>query len=135
MVPTVPMTPTRPDVVACTRARTPGSITLDQRHGQVGGQVGQRRRRGRVAGHDDDLDVVLLHQVPRQLAGEGAHLGLRPGAVGVAAGVAEVDEVLVGEQVEEGPGHGEPTEAGVEHAEGPGRHQRATLRNPSRHPG
>ena len=49
------------------------------------------------------------------LAGEAAHLGRGAGPVGVAAGVAEVDEVLVGQQVDHRPGHGEAAEAAVEH--------------------
>src|SRR5690606_13805131 len=47
-----------------------------------------------------------------------------PGAVGVARAVPDVDEVLVGEQVDDGAGDGEPAEAGVEHADRPGVHRR-----------
>ena len=65
------------------------------------------------------LDVVVLDQAPRQLAGEAAHLGLRLGPVRVAAGVADVDEVLGRQQVDHGPGDGQAAEAGVEHPDRP----------------
>ena len=41
------------------------------------------------------------------------------GSVRITAGVAEVHEVFVGKQVDDGAGHREPAEAAVEHADGP----------------
>ena len=117
-MPTVPMTPTRPERVACTSARTPGSITPTTGTALRGQLVERGRGRG-VAGDHHQLDVVALDEDPGELAGEHAHLGPRAGTVGVAAGVAEVDEVLGREQVDDGPGDGEAAEAGVEHADGP----------------
>ena len=51
--------------------------------------------------------------------GEHPDLVQGPRPVRVAAGVTDVDQVLVREQVDDGPGDGEPAEAGVEHADGP----------------
>ena len=48
------------------------------------------------------------------------HLVERPGPVGVPAGVADVDEVLAGQQVDQRPRHGEPAEPAVEHPDGRG---------------
>ena len=48
-----------------------------------------------------------------------ADLVERPRAVGIAAGVADVDEVLLREQVDDRPGHGQTAESAVEHADRP----------------
>ena len=53
---------------------------------------------------------------------------LRPRPVRVAAGVADVDEVLVRQQVDDGTGHGEPAEPAVEHPDRPIHHAQATQR-------
>ena len=76
-------------------------------------------RGGGVAGHDHHLHVVPLDQPRRDLGGVAPHLVERLGPVRVAAGVAEVDEVLLGQQVDEGPGHGEAPEPAVEHPDRP----------------
>ena len=50
------------------------------------------------------------------LAGVGAHVVQRLWAVRVPSSVPEIDDVLVGEEVDEGAGDGEPAEAAVEDA-------------------
>ena len=87
--------------------------------GSSAAQVVEAGGGGRVAGDDERLDVVVLDQAPRQLAGVAAHLGQRLRAVRVAAGVADVDEVLGRQQVDHGPGDGQAAEPGVEHPDRP----------------
>ena len=101
MVPTVPMTPTRPVSVARRAARRPGSMTPTTGTVAPDAQVVKGGRGGRVAGHHDHLDVVLVHELGGDLAGEAANLVERAGPVRVASGVADVDEVLLGQQVDE----------------------------------
>ena len=89
------MTPTWPLRVADSTARTPGSITPttgtpSDRPQLV--EVGGGRRR--VAGHHDELHVVLVDQPASDLVGEPPDLVQRPRPVGVATGVADVDERL-----------------------------------------
>jgi hypothetical protein len=96
----------------------------DDGHRQLGREVVEASGGGRVARHDEQLDVVLFHQAPRDLPGELAHLGLRAGAVGIATGVADVDEVLGRQQVDHSTRDGEAAEARVEHADGAIRHWR-----------
>src|SRR5439155_22943822 len=56
-----------------------------------------------VAGDDHHLHVVAGDEEVGDLAGEIAHLFERPGTVGIAPRVAEVDDVLVGQEVDQGP--------------------------------
>ena len=58
---------------------------------------------------------MLLDEAPRQLAGELANLVLRTWAVGIATGIADVDDVFRRKQIDDGPGNGQPTEPTVEH--------------------
>ena len=95
---------------------------------QLGRQLVETGRGRRVAGHDHGLGLEVLDQAPGQLAGEDLDLGLGPGPVRVAAGVADVDEVLGRQQVEHGPGDGQAPEAGVEHPDGPIHRRQATER-------
>ena len=95
---------------------------------QLGRQLVEAGRGRGVAGHDHGLGLEVLDQAPGQLAGEDLDLGLGPGPVRVAAGVADVDEVLGRQQVEHGPGDGQPPEAGVEHPDGPIHRRQATER-------
>ena len=91
-------------------------------HGHAEGalQLGQRRGRRRgVAGHHQELDTVVVDQVAGDLQGEAAHLVQGAGTVRIAAGVADVHQALGREQVDHRPGHGQPAEAGVEHADRP----------------
>ena len=89
-------------------------------------QVVERGRRGGVARHDDELGAAPLDQLLADLQREPAHLVEMPRSVGVAARVTEVDELLVGQQVHDGAGDGEPSEAGVEHG------HRAVVHRPRR---
>jgi hypothetical protein len=50
------------------------------------------------------------------LAGVGAHVVQRLRPVRVPRGVPEIDDVLVGEEVDQGAGDGQPAEAAVEDA-------------------
>ena len=50
------------------------------------------------------------------LAGVGAHVVERLRPVRVPRGVPEIDDVLVGEEIDERAGDGEPAEAAVEDA-------------------
>ena len=116
-MPTVPITPMRPVRVTLAAARRPGSITPTT--GIVEPLAAARRARprprcctrpraaftSRSSEHVGDLERVLQHLVAR----------LRP--VREPAGVAEVDDALVGQQVDERAEHGEPAEPGVEHAD------------------
>ena len=87
----------------------------DHRYGHGVGQVVEGGRGRRVAGHDQELDVEAIDQFAGDLQGEPADLVERPVPVGVPTGVAQVDEVLRRQEVDGGPGDGQPTEAGVEH--------------------
>ena len=79
----------------------------------------ERRRRRVVAGDHDHLHVVAIDEQLGDLAGEFAHLFERSRPVWIAARVTEVDEILVGQQVDEGPGDGQAPEPAVEHPDGP----------------
>ena len=68
------------------------------------------------------LGAEILPRAPRELVGVAPHRVERFRAVGVPAGVTDVDEVLRGEQVDGGPGHRQAAEAAVEHADGPTLH-------------
>ncbi len=91
------------------RERTPGSITR-YRHSYCALQVVERGGRGVVARDHDQLRVVLVEQVLGDLVSEAAHLVERPGSVRIAAGVADVDHVLIGKQVDDGSCHRESAE-------------------------
>ena len=96
-------------------------------HGQGG--------RGGVARNHDGLGTEVSHQAPRQFTGVRAHVGGVLVAVRVAARVADVDDVLVGQQVDDRARHGEATEAGVEQTDrsgdvGGGVHVAEATRNP-----
>ena len=106
------------------RAHT-GIEHSDHGHVVVEPQEVEGGRGGVVARDDDHLDVVGVDQQVGDLACELTDLVERPGPVGIAAAVAEVDDVLVGKQVDHGASHGEPSEAAVEHADGPVVHELA----------
>ena len=118
-VATVAMTPTWPLRVACTSARAPGSTTPITGTGSSSVNSVERRRRRGVAGDHDRLGVEVLDQAPGELAGERPQLVERAVAVRIAAGVADVDDVLVGQQVDHRSGDGQSAEPGVEHADRP----------------
>jgi hypothetical protein len=89
---------------------------LDHRQRVGGPQLVEGGRRGAVAGDHGQLHI-LGHQQVHDLLGEPPHLGLRPGPVREPGGVAEVDHRLVGQQVDDGPGDGQPANPGVEDAD------------------
>src|SRR5205823_5821285 len=96
-------------------ART-GLDDADERHGRARLQVIERLGGDGVAGDDQGL-YAALQQVGEDLRRVAAHgvRGLR--AVGHARGVAEINDRLAWEALEQGARHGEPSDAGVEHAE------------------
>ena len=127
MVPTVPITPTRPVSVARKAARNPGSTTLMTGTATPLAQAVEPGGGRRVARHHDHLGVVLVHQLGRDLPGKDPNLVERAGTVGVTTGVADVDQVLLGQQVDERPGHRETAETAVEHADRTVIHCRVSL--------
>ena len=90
----------------------------DDRHRQLFLELRQRRRRGGVAGHEDQLHVLCLEKAS-DLGREAADLRQRPRAVRQARVVAEVDEVLVRQGDQALVQDGEAADSGVEHADGP----------------
>src|SRR5439155_22360851 len=66
----------------------------DDRYRQLGLEIRERRRGGRVARGDDQLDALLL-EVRTDLAREAAQLRERPRSVRQPRVVAQIDEVLV----------------------------------------
>ncbi len=95
-----------------------GGEHADHRHLEPLLQLRQGRRRGRVAGRDDQLDARVL-EIGRDLVREAADLVPRAGAVRTARPVPEVEEVLVGQRDEAFVEDGEAPGAGVEDADGP----------------
>ena len=118
MVPTVPTTPTRRLRVALASGAHTGVDDTDHGHRQQRAQGVEGGGRGGVARHHDELDVDLVDQPACDLHGEGPHLVEVARPVGIAARVADVDELLVGGEVDQRPSHGQPTEPAVEHADG-----------------
>ena len=90
----------------------------DHRHIERRTQFVERRGRRRVARHDDELHVVFLDEKPGDLVGIGPNLDQRSRPIRIARRVADVDEILARQQVDQHAGHGETTEAAVEHANG-----------------
>ena len=116
-MPTVPITPTRPLCVAGARLRTPGSITPT---------TGTSTR---ACSSSSPAAAAVLHATMRSFTScsptrRSVICSANPrtsssgrGPVRVAAGVAQVDEVLGREEVDQRPGDGEAAEAAVEHAD------------------
>ena len=131
MVPTVPMTAMRPVTVARRAARRPGSMTLTT------GTSIEARSPSRPAAaavlHATTISLasVFADQLGGDLPGEGPHLVQRPRAVGIAAGVADVDEVLLREQVDDSPGYRQTAESAVKHADRTDVHGERSLAMPS----
>jgi len=88
----------------------------DDRHGEGTLEIGQSGGGRRVARDDDELDALQLEEAP-DLEREAAYLLERTGAVGQPRVVAEIEHVLVREAHEHLVEDGEPTHAGVEHAD------------------
>ena len=111
------MTPTAPLRVALTARRVAGHDDLDDRDVVALAGVAEHGGAGGVAGDDERLDA-LVDEVVEALEGVLADLGDRLGPVGLARGVAEVEDRLVRQLVEDGSGDGQAAEAGVEDADG-----------------
>lgn len=95
-----------------------GLDDIDDRHGDVGPHLVETRRSGGVARHDDRLHVEVVDQRAGDLAGEPANVTQRLRTVRIATRVADVHDVFVGKQIDQGARHRETTEPGVEHADG-----------------
>lgn len=116
MVAWVPMTPIRPLRVVAT-ARHRGQDHLDDGHVVAFAGVAQAGRGCRVAGDDQRLDAAA-HEVVADGQRVRPNVGDRQRAVGPVAGVADVDDVLVGQLIDDRPRDGEPSDAGVEDPDG-----------------
>ena len=80
-------------------------------------RVVEDRGGGRVAGDDEHLDPGV-HQLVHNAQGQGADLANGPGAVGGVGGVADVEELLTGELVQDRASHREAADPRVEHSDG-----------------
>ena len=98
-----------------------GRDHADHRQRQLLLELRQRRRRRGVAGDEDQLDALALHE-RGDLAGEAADLVERARPVRQARVVAEVDEVLVRHRHETLVQDGQAADARVEDADGTGIH-------------
>ena len=49
------------------------------------------------------------------------------GTIGIATGIADIDQILVGHEVDKRTGHSEAAETAVEHADRPGIHSLRVL--------
>ena len=79
-------------------------------------RVAEHRGRRRVARDHEQLHAGV-HEVVHDPQGIGAHLGDRQGPVGAVRGVTDVEDLLVGQLVDDRPGHRQPAEARVEDAD------------------
>jgi len=95
------------------RGAKTGPDPPDHRDAKLRSEQGGRDRRRGVAGDDDHLDALVLDEVVADLEGKAAHLSRGPRPVGIAAAVPDVDEVLLGQQVDQRPCDGEPAKAAV----------------------
>ena len=62
---------------------------------------------------------MLPHQEFGDLESEGTHFFQGAGPIGIAAGIAQIDKMLTGNQVHQCPHHGQPPEAAVEDSDRP----------------
>ena len=125
MVPTVPMTPTRPVRVACAERPHARVDHSDDRHVE-------RSRSESSAAAAAVLQATTTSFTPRRSTSSAviwwansATSSSGRGPYGYRAGVAQVDQVLARQQVDERPGDGQATEPGVEHPDGTVTHARA----------
>ena len=91
-----------------------GQDHLDDGHVVALARIVQAGRRCRVAGDHQRLDAAV-DQIVADRQGMRADLGNGERPVGTVAGVADVDDVLVGQLVDDGARHRQPADAGVEH--------------------
>jgi hypothetical protein len=95
----------------------------DHGHAELGLELGERGRRGRVARDDDELHALRLEE-GADLAREAPQLRERARPVRETGAVAEVDEVLVRQRDEALVQDGEAAHARVEHPDRPLVHPR-----------
>ena len=86
---------------------------------------------GGVARDDEHLDPGV-DELVHDAQGEPAHLLDGAGPVGAVGGVADVEDLLAGELVEDRPRHRQAADAGVEHPDGRVIHVVETRRGPDR---
>ena len=115
-----PIRPLRVAVTACTRLGPHDAehVDAERRLHHPAPQRGQRRGGRRVAGDDEQLRAAR-EELLGDLQREGLELGPRALAVGEARGVAQVEEVLVGQRDEQLVQDGEAADAGVEDGDRP----------------
>ena len=99
------------------RAAHRGQDHFDNGHVVAFPRVPKTGGRGRVARDHQGLDAPADQIVTD---GQRVRADLRNGqrAIGAVAGVADVDDVLIGQLVDDRPRDGEPTDAGVEDPDG-----------------
>ena len=104
-------------MLAATAARAPGSTTPITGNGfRCALQLGQRRRGGRVARDDEQLDPAA-HELVGRLQRVAQHRILALRAIRHSRGIAEVDRRLVRQLCADRAQHGEPADARVEHTD------------------
>ena len=117
IVPTVPITPTRRLRVCRTAARTAGWMTsttgMPYALGEALTGIPQHGRRRGVARDHEQLDA-LGDEVVHHRERVAAHLGDRLRAVRRVRGVADVEDGLLRQLVDDRAGHGESADAAVE---------------------
>ena len=86
---------------------------------------------GGVARDDEHFDPGV-DELVHDAQGEPAHLLDGAGPVGAVGGVADVEDLLAGELVEDRPRHRQAADAGVEHPDGRVIHVVETRRGPDR---
>jgi hypothetical protein len=94
-----------------------GQDHLDDGHVVAFARIMQTGRRRRVACDHQRLDAAV-DEVVADGQRMRADLGNAERPVGTVAGVADVDDVLVGQLVNDGARHRQPADAGVEHPDG-----------------
>ena len=72
--------------------------------------------RGGVAGQDDELAPVG-EEIVHRLLGEALHHAVRAGAVGNPGVVAQVEIVVIRQELEKLPQHHQAAESGIKHAD------------------
>ena len=116
IVPSVPMTPTRPVRVAASAARAPGSITPMIGTSKRARRAGQRKCARGVAGDDDHLHFFLqekLGDLERKTRDDVARFG----PVRDARGVPEINRGFVGQLLNDFAQNRQSSDAGIKQAD------------------
>ncbi len=120
IVPDVPITPTAPPRVRARAVRTPGLITPSTGTGMVSRRCSSAKALA-VLQATTTIFTPSSTSRPASWRGEGAHRLFTLGAVGHAGGVAEIDDVLAGQEFMQGAQHGQPAHTRIEDPDGTGR--------------